>query len=77
LHQLQAVTGLVPVLFPDAPMICHHYAEQGVRLRAAATPIAGNDLWIACHALAAEAVLVTNNVGEFGSISNLPVENWV
>ncbi|TSA88153.1 type II toxin-antitoxin system VapC family toxin [Deinococcus detaillensis] len=34
------------------------------------------DLLIAGHALALEAVLVTNNVGEFGRIEELKVEDW-
>ncbi len=41
------------------------------------TPIDGNDLWIAAHALAEGAVLVTNNEAEFGRIEGLAIENWV
>jgi tRNA(fMet)-specific endonuclease VapC len=42
----------------------------------AGTPIGGNDLWIACHALAEGAVLVTNNTDEFARIEGLALENW-
>jgi tRNA(fMet)-specific endonuclease VapC len=45
-------------------------------LRAAGTPIGGNDLRIACHALAEDRVLVTNNTTEFERITGLHVENW-
>jgi len=38
--------------------------------------IGGNDLWIAAHALALDAVLVTSNVREFEPVSGLKVENW-
>jgi tRNA(fMet)-specific endonuclease VapC len=41
------------------------------------TPISGNDLWIACHALMLGAVLVTNNLREFARIERLRLENWV
>jgi tRNA(fMet)-specific endonuclease VapC len=54
-----------------------HYAAQATRLRAAGTPIGGNDLWIASHALAESATLVTNDMGEFGRIHGLVLENWV
>lgn len=57
--------------------MCAHYAEQSVRLKAAGTPIGGDDLWIACHALAEKATLVTNNVREFQRIDGLALVNWV
>jgi tRNA(fMet)-specific endonuclease VapC len=34
------------------------------------------DLLIAAHALAEDLILVTNNVGEFGRIRQLKLENW-
>jgi predicted nucleic acid-binding protein len=36
-----------------------------------------NDLWIACHALAENAVLVTHNLRDFQRIKGLRLENWV
>ena len=35
------------------------------------------DLLIAAHALAENAVLVTNNLREFGRAPNLRLENWL
>lgn len=35
-----------------------------------------HDLWIACHALACGAILVTNNVREFERVVGLKIENW-
>jgi tRNA(fMet)-specific endonuclease VapC len=35
------------------------------------------DLMIAAHAKALDAVLVTDNVGEFTRVKNLNVENWL
>jgi tRNA(fMet)-specific endonuclease VapC len=58
-------------------VICRHYAEQFTCLREAGTPIRGNDLWIAFHALAEQAVLVTHNTLEFERVTGLVVEDWV
>jgi tRNA(fMet)-specific endonuclease VapC len=46
-------------------------------LAAKGTLIGGNDIMIAGHALAAECVLVTNNVREFARVDGLRIENWV
>ncbi len=75
-RRLEQLTRLVPVAYPDGSSICHHYAEQFTRLRAAGTPIGANDLWIGCHALAESATLVTNNEREFRRLAGLSVENW-
>jgi tRNA(fMet)-specific endonuclease VapC len=39
--------------------------------------LSGDDLWIACHALAEDAVLVTNNTREFERIAGLRLDDWV
>jgi tRNA(fMet)-specific endonuclease VapC len=67
----------VPVRYPAGPAICDHYARQAARLRQAGTPIGAHDLWIACHALAEGAVLVTHNLREFQRIEGLAVQDWV
>ena len=77
LRRLEALARQVPVLYGIGPALCEHYAIQATLLRAAGTPIGGNDLWIACHALATTATLVTSNVGEFSRVHGLVVENWV
>jgi tRNA(fMet)-specific endonuclease VapC len=53
------------------------YAAQYHRLRTAGTPIGIVDLQIGCHALALDAVCVTNNTREFERIEGLKLENWV
>lgn len=47
-----------------------------VALAAAGTPIGPNDTAIAGHAIAAGAVLVTNNTREFARVPGLTLEDW-
>jgi len=77
LRRLDALARQVPVIYPAGPAICRHYAEQFTRLKDAGTPIGANDLWIACHALAEGATLVTHNVREFERVAGLRVVDWV
>ena len=74
--RLEALARQVPVLFDADPRMCAHYAMHSTQLKAAGTPIGGNDLWIACHALAQDATLVTNNLREFQRIAGLRLANW-
>ena len=76
LQQLDALSRLVPVLYPEGPAICRHYAQQATALRRRGTPIGANDLWIACHALAIGATLVSHNVREFERIEGLQLVDW-
>lgn len=48
-----------------------------VAMVAAGTPIGPNDTTIAGHAVAAGAILVTNNVREFEHVPALMLEDWV
>ncbi len=77
LRRLDGLTRQVPVLYDTGRAMCEHYAVQFTRLKAVGQPIGGNDLWIACHALAEDAVLVTNNTREFERIAGLHLDNWV
>jgi tRNA(fMet)-specific endonuclease VapC len=77
LRRLDSLTRQIPVMYGPPPDICTHYARHATQLHLAGTPIGGNDLWIACHALAENSILVTNNTTEFERIAGLPLENWV
>lgn len=46
-------------------------------LESRGTPIGHNDTLIAGHAIAMEAILVTDNIREFSRVSELRYENWV
>jgi tRNA(fMet)-specific endonuclease VapC len=53
------------------------YAAIRANLERAGTPIGGNDMLIAAHALALDCILVTGNEREFRRIKALKVENWL
>ena len=75
-RQLERLTRQVPVIYDGTPRLCEHYAVHFTRLKLAGTPIGANDLWIACHALALDATLVTHNTREFERIDGLVLEDW-
>lgn len=53
------------------------YGDIRVELERSGQMIGGNDLFIAAHALALNATLVSNNVKEFSRVPKLSLENWV
>lgn len=53
-----------------------HYARIRFLLKKAGTPIGANDLFIAAHALALDATLITAHEREFRRVPGLKVENW-
>ncbi len=53
------------------------YGLLRAELQARGQPIGALDTMIAAHALALGAVLVTNNLAEFGRVPGLACENWV
>jgi len=54
-----------------------HYGVIRARLEKSGTVIGANDLLIAAHVLALDAILVTDNVREFKRVEGLRVENWL
>ena len=53
-----------------------HYADIRANLKLRGEMIGANDLLIAAHARSMKAIVVTNNVREFGRVKGLKVENW-
>ena len=53
------------------------YADIRIYLESIGQIIGSNDLFIAAHAKALKAVLVTINVKEFERVPGLNLENWV
>ena len=72
---LNALTRIISVL-PSYEAMSEHYANWANQLKKKGKPIGNNDLWIAAHALAVGAVLVTHNTKEFSRINNLQLEDW-
>lgn len=55
---------------------CPMYGRIRAELKKKGTPIGAMDLLIASHALFLDAVIVTNNTGEFLRVPGLKVEDW-
>ena len=53
-----------------------HYAEIRADLKKRGAQLGAADLMIAAHARALGAIVVTNNVKDFGRVKGLEVENW-
>jgi len=53
-----------------------HYAEIRSDLKKRGAQLGAADLMIAAHARAINAIVVTNNVKDFGRVKGLEVENW-
>lgn len=53
-----------------------YYGEIRTELKKKGCIIGGNDLLIASHAIAEEAILITNNTKEFQRIEGLSVLHW-
>ena len=73
--QVGLITDAIPAL-PWEPPADECYAQLRHTLETAGTPIGANDLFIAAHALALDAILVTANEREFRRVPGLNVENW-
>ena len=69
------LTAITVLVLPAAA--AQHYGSTRVLLEAAGTPIGGNDVWIAAHALSHNMTLVTNNTREFARVPGLRLENWL
>ena len=74
-ERVEALLAEMPML-PMAPPADAACGRLRAALDAAGTPIGGNDMLIAAHALALGRTMVTADVGEFGCLAGLAVENW-
>jgi len=63
-------------VIPFSAKCALYYGEIRTKLKKEGIIIGNNDLLIASHALAEQAILVTNNIGEFKRIPELQLENW-
>lgn len=75
-RQLDAILGAIEVLALEPPADVA-YGRIRAELERQGTPIGGNDLLIAAHALALGYAVVTDNIREFGRVPGLACENWL
>jgi len=75
-EQVEAVLGVIEILPLELPVdeICGSIRTQ---LELAGTPIGGNDLLIAAHAITLDLTLVSDNEREFARVAGLRIENWL
>lgn len=74
-NQLETVLSAMETV-PLSPPTDAHYGSIRADLERMGRPIGHNDLWIAAHARALGATLVTRNVREFQRVPGLEVEDW-
>lgn len=74
--RLHDILSALPVKGLDAPLD-EHYAKIRTVLERQGELIGQNDLFIAAHALAVDAVLVTADEREFSRVPGLKIENWL
>ena len=75
-RNLELILEKLPVLPLDWDVL-PFYAAARAELEGKGLMIGGNDFWIAAHAMALDAVLVTDNAREFSRIPGLKMENWI
>jgi len=75
-RRVEQLLGALDVL-PLAPDADRHYGTVRTQLEKSGMVIGGNDLLIAAHVLAIDAVLVTDNAREFKRVRGLKLENWL
>jgi len=72
--QIEFLTTLITLPFDDMAAIA--YGPLRADLERNGTPIGQYEMLIAAVALANDLTLVTHNVGEFGRIIGLKIEDW-
>ena len=76
IEKLEIILNSIEIL-PLIHPVEQYYAEIRTDLEQQGTPIGGNDLLIAAHALTLNLTVITANVREFARVPNLKVENWL
>ena len=64
-------------ILPYCEKAAFFYGEIRSSLQQQGKLIGGNDLLIASHAIAEEAILITNNSSEFKRVRDLKIEIWI
>lgn len=72
---VETLLQTIPVV-PLMPTVASSYGAIRAELGRLGTPIGALDTIIAAHAVDLAAILVTNNLGEFGRVPGLDCEDW-
>jgi tRNA(fMet)-specific endonuclease VapC len=64
-------------LYPLESDVAEQYGRIRAELSERGTLIGNNDLWIAAHALAMGATLITHNTSEFVRVPDLMIDSWM
>jgi tRNA(fMet)-specific endonuclease VapC len=75
MRRLQDLVTVLPAL-PMPEAAANIYGKLRSELEARGEMIGNNDLWIAAHAITAQATLVTNDEREFRRVRGLRLQNW-
>jgi tRNA(fMet)-specific endonuclease VapC len=75
-EQVEVVLGVIEILPLELPAD-EIYGSIRTQLELAGTPIGGNDLIIAAHAITLDLTLVSDNEREFARVAGLRIENWL
>jgi tRNA(fMet)-specific endonuclease VapC len=75
-ERMEQILGRIKIL-PLETGVDEAYARVRTSLERKGEVIGANDMLIAAHAMAVDAVLVTDNVREFSRVDGLKVENWL
>ena len=75
-EQVEAVLGVIEILPLELP-VDEIYGSIRTQLELAGTPVGGNDLLIAAHAITLDLTLVSDNEREFARVAGLRIENWL
>ena len=75
-ERMEQILGRIRIL-PLGAGVDEAYARVRLSLERKGEPIGANDMLIAAHAMAVNAVLVTDNIREFSRVDGLKVENWL
>lgn len=73
-----ALTRFLAIMevLPFDEIAANEYGKVCAYLQRQGTPIGTMDMLIAGHAIAADCIIVTNNVREFERVPGLTIENW-
>lgn len=76
-EKVELLLNQLNVLPLEHPAISFHYGKLRAFLEQQGQVIGSNDMLIAAHALAIDAILITDNVAEFKRVPQLQIENWL